>query len=65
MKVHVWIGKSRIAGKGLFVGQDITNETIITRYIPTTSFNSFFFSLVLGVVVPALSWLTADALQAL
>ena len=32
---------------------------------PTTSFNSFFFSLVLGVVVPALSWLTAEALQAL
>ena len=35
MKVHVWIGKSRIAGKGLFAGQDITKETIITRYLGT------------------------------
>src|SRR5712691_5151615 len=32
MKVHIWIGKSRIAGKGLFAGQDINKETIITRY---------------------------------
>jgi hypothetical protein len=32
MKVHIWIGKSRIAGKGLFAGQDILKETIITRY---------------------------------
>src|SRR5438093_3012468 len=31
MQVHVWISKSRIAGKGLFAGQDITKETIITR----------------------------------
>jgi len=31
MKVHIWIGKSRIAGKGLFAGQDITKETIITE----------------------------------
>jgi hypothetical protein len=35
MKVHIWIGKSRIAGKGLFAGQDITKETIITRYLGT------------------------------
>src|SRR2546428_1956289 len=35
MKVHVWIGKSRIAGMGLFAGQDIKKETIITRYIGT------------------------------
>ena len=35
MKVHVWIGKSCIAGKGLFAGQDIKKETIITRYIGT------------------------------
>src|SRR2546427_11239506 len=35
MKVHVWIGKSRIAGKGLFAGQDIKKETIITRYSGT------------------------------
>jgi hypothetical protein len=33
MQVHVWIGKSRIAGKGLFAGQDITKDTIITRYL--------------------------------
>ena len=31
MQMHVWIGKSRIAGKGLFAGQDIPKETIITR----------------------------------
>ena len=35
MKVHVWIGKSPIAGKGLFAGQDIKKETIITRYLGT------------------------------
>ena len=35
MKVHVWIGKSRIAGKGLFAGQDITKETTIIRYLGT------------------------------
>jgi uncharacterized protein len=35
MKVHIWIGKSRIAGKGLFAGQDILKETIITRYSGT------------------------------
>jgi hypothetical protein len=35
MTVHIWIGKSRIAGKGLFAGQDITKETIITRYSGT------------------------------
>ena len=32
MKVQVWIGKSRIAGKGLFAGQAITKDTIIRRY---------------------------------
>ena len=32
MKVQVWIGKSRIAGKGLFAGQAITKDTIISRY---------------------------------
>ena len=31
MKVQIWIGKSRIAGKGLFAGQDIPQETIMTR----------------------------------
>jgi uncharacterized protein len=35
MQVHIWIGKSRIVGKGLFAGQDITKETIITRYMGT------------------------------
>jgi len=35
MKVQTWIGKSRIAGKGLFAGQDINKETIITRYLGT------------------------------
>jgi SET domain-containing protein len=35
MQVHVWIGKSRIAGKGLFAGQDIPKDTIITRYLGT------------------------------
>ena len=33
MKVRIWIDKSRIAGKGLFAGQDITKDTIITRYL--------------------------------
>jgi SET domain-containing protein len=33
MKVQVWIGKSRSAGKGLFAGQAITKDTIIRRYI--------------------------------
>jgi uncharacterized protein len=33
MKVQVWIGTSRIAGKGLFAGQAIPKDTIITRYI--------------------------------
>jgi SET domain-containing protein len=32
MKVQVWIGKSRIAGKGLFAGQAIKKNTIISRY---------------------------------
>ena len=35
MKVQVWIGKSHIAGKGLFAGQAITKDTIISRYIGT------------------------------
>ena len=32
MKVQVWIGKSRIAGKGLFAGQDINKGTTVLRY---------------------------------
>ena len=35
MKVHTWIGKSRIAGKGLFAGQDIKKGTTILRYLGT------------------------------
>ena len=35
MKVQVWIGKSHIAGKGLFARQDITKDTIIARYLGT------------------------------
>ena len=35
MKVQVWIGKSPIAGKGLFAGQAITKGTIICRYVGT------------------------------
>jgi len=35
MKVQVWIGKSRIAGKGLFAGQAIKKDTIISRYMGT------------------------------
>ena len=35
MKVQIWIGKSRIVGKGLFAGQDITKGTTILRYIGT------------------------------
>ena len=35
MQAHVWIGKSQIAGKGLFAGQDINKDTIITRYLGT------------------------------
>lgn len=33
MKVRVWIGKSKIAGKGLFTAQDIKKDTRIMRYI--------------------------------
>ena len=40
MTVQIWIGKSRIAGKGLFAGQDIPQETIITRYNGTKDFQS-------------------------
>jgi ribosomal protein L27 len=32
MKVQVWVGKSRIAGKGLFAGQDINKGTTVLRY---------------------------------
>src|SRR2546422_1250581 len=35
MNVQVWIGKSRIAGKGLFAGQDIKKGMTILRYIGT------------------------------
>ena len=35
MKVQTWIGKSRIAGKGLFAGQDIKQGTTILRYLGT------------------------------
>jgi uncharacterized protein len=35
MKVQIWIGKSRIVGKGLFAGQDIKKGTTIIRYIGT------------------------------
>jgi SET domain-containing protein len=31
-KVHVWVGQSRIAGKGLYAGQDIATGTTILRY---------------------------------
>jgi hypothetical protein len=31
MKVQLWVGKSRIAGKGLYAGQDIKKGTTITR----------------------------------
>jgi SET domain-containing protein len=33
MKVHVWVGTSRIAGKGLFAAQDIKKGTRIIQYI--------------------------------
>jgi SET domain-containing protein len=33
MKVRVWIGKSKIAGKGLFTAQDIQKDTRIMPYI--------------------------------
>jgi len=35
MKVQIWIGKSRIVGKGLFAGQDIKKGMTILRYIGT------------------------------
>ena len=35
MKVQVWIGKSCIAGKGLFAGQAIKKDTTISRYMGT------------------------------
>src|SRR6266571_7661367 len=33
MKILVWVGKSRIAGKGLFTAQDIKKGTRIIQYI--------------------------------
>jgi uncharacterized protein len=33
MKIHVWVGTSRIAGKGLFAAQDIKKGTRIIQYI--------------------------------
>ena len=33
MKVRVRVGKSRIAGQGLFTAQDITQDTRIIQYI--------------------------------
>ena len=33
MKVRVWVGKSRIAGQGLFAAQDIKKATRIIRYV--------------------------------
>jgi uncharacterized protein len=33
MKIRVWVGKSRIAGKGLFTAQDIHQGTRIIRYV--------------------------------
>ena len=33
MKVHVWVGTSRIAGKGLFAAQNIKKGTRIIQYI--------------------------------
>jgi SET domain-containing protein len=35
MKVQVWVGKSRIAGNGLYAGQAIKKGTTIMRYIGT------------------------------
>jgi SET domain-containing protein len=32
MKILVWVGTSRIAGKGLFAAQDIKKDTRIIRY---------------------------------
>ena len=32
VKIRVWVGTSRIAGKGLFAGQDIKKGTKIIRY---------------------------------
>ena len=34
-KVQVWVGKSRIAGNGLYAGQEITKGTTIMRYSGT------------------------------
>jgi SET domain-containing protein len=33
VKIRVWVGTSRIAGKGLFAAQDITKGTRIIQYI--------------------------------
>ena len=33
MKVRVWVGRSRIAGQGLFTAQDIKKDTRIIQYV--------------------------------
>ena len=33
MKVRVWVGKSTIAGQGVFTAQDIKKDTRILRYV--------------------------------
>jgi hypothetical protein len=33
MKVRVWVGKSKIAGKGVFTAQDIKKDTRIFQYV--------------------------------
>ena len=33
MKVRVWVGKSTIAGKGVFTAQDIKKDTRILQYV--------------------------------
>ena len=33
MKVRVWVGKSTIAGKGVFTAQDIKKDTQILQYV--------------------------------
>ena len=47
-----------------FIGR-MVQHTMPKGFNPTTSFNSLSCPPVLGVVVPSLSWLTADALQSL
>jgi SET domain-containing protein len=33
MKVRVWVGKSTIAGQGVFTAQDIKKDTRILQYV--------------------------------